>query len=97
MTYELTLADQNEAAEIARASFGSDGSHAYLRDIEKHPLAKDELWAGKKWKAHDHIHLTRYDGTDIVVWMGRAASGYHHPVSRYMQLVPLTVAPAQED
>lgn len=92
-TYELTLADQKEADERAKSASGSNGQHSYLRDLQKHPLAKDELWATKKWKAHDHIHLTQYDGSDFVVWMGRAANGYHYPISRYMRLVPVAGAP----
>lgn len=94
-TYELTLADQEEAAAVARER-GTSGRHPYLRALAKHPLAKDEFWATKKWKTHDHIHLTQYDGSDIVVWMGRAANGYHYPVSRYMRLVPVAGDPTHD-
>lgn len=82
-TYELTLADQKEARSAAEWR-GSNGQWPYLDDLRHHPLAKAELGSPR---GYDHIHLSQIDGTDFVIWMGRAASGYHYPIGRYMKLV----------
>lgn len=86
MLYELTLADQKEAEAANAKATWSNGQHKYLKDLQKHPLARSELGNPR---GLDHIHLSQPHGTMFVAWWGRGATGYHHRIGRWMKLVPL--------
>lgn len=87
MTRELTLAP-DEAQQVV-AGLDSDGQG--LDDLSRHPLAISEYNAGRGKGRNrlviDTSHLTRYDGTDYVQWVGRIALGYFVPFGRLMKIV----------
>jgi hypothetical protein len=80
----LIIPDQAKAEADCRKSGGTNGQGDLMRLLEKHPVAIQER--GRP-RGYDHIHLGRYNGTDYVQWLGRSASGYHHPIGRVMQIV----------
>ena len=93
--YTLTLADQEKAEAANRAAPWSSGvhDHPYLDELRKHPLARSELGRPRRC---DHVHLSVPRGTNFVAWWGRYASGYHHRIGRWMQLVEVASAHPQE-
>lgn len=82
--YVLTLADQKAAQSANEKAGGGDGSHDYLKELSRSPLAVSEL--GRP-RGYDHVHLSQSDGTPFVAWWGRAANGYHYRLGRWMELV----------
>lgn len=89
----IVPADQAKADTDCCQSTGTNGQGELMQQLSRHPVARAEL--GRP-KGYDHIHLGRYDGTDYVQWHGRSGSGYHHPIGRIMQIVPLPAAEAGE-
>jgi hypothetical protein len=87
VAWHLTLADQSEALRITRG-LGGSGQGDMLRALSKTPLAIEEYRTGRPKRPVDASHLSRYDGTDFVVWMGRHADGYFRPYGRILQIVP---------
>lgn len=90
MIYELTIAD--EAGQKAALTSGGSGVFYDLgaevdQQLRNHPLARSEL--GKP-KRVDSVHLSLLSGTkDLVRWMARGPSGYHHQIGRVMKIIAL--------
>lgn len=87
MNKELTLAPNG--AEKIVSGLNSDG--AGLDELQRHPLAQAEYASGRG-RGRDRLiidtsHLTKYDGTDYVQWVGRVASGHFVPFGRVMKIV----------
>ena len=83
-TYVLTLAPDAATGEVTGKN--SDGQGKLIDALQKTPLAAAVLSAGRPRKM-DHIHLSRFDGTDFCRWYGRAADGFHYPIGAVMQIV----------
>lgn len=86
----LVLADKTDA-ELARKAGGSDGQDDLIERLRKDPLAvreiEQEIKRLRRNKTSvDHINLTRYNGTDLVQWMGRFSNGYHYPLGALMKI-----------
>lgn len=93
--YILTLAEKGEAEVALKTSSGSDGQRELLKELGKTALAQSEFRANKKvWQKMDHVHLTRYNGTDFVQWVGRCSDGFHRPIGRVMQIFEVKNDPA---
>ncbi len=84
MAYVLTIPEQSAAQKTADRAGGSSGQDHLLPLIAKSPLAISER--GKP-RHLDHIHLSRFTGTDLCQWFGRGSDGYHRPIGRIMQIV----------
>jgi hypothetical protein len=98
---ELTLASKDDEA-LAKAASGWNGQLDHLKILKDHPLARSELdIAVKRFRRRrtsvDHIHLSQCNGTELVQWLGRFSSGYHHPLGRLMKIIgmPLPAPPKQ--
>lgn len=89
--YVLTIPCQTDAQKIADQACGSCGQGDLMRELSKHPLAIVERDVSKPWLRMDHIHLSRFDGTDYCQWWGRCADGFHRPVGRILQIIPIKV------
>jgi hypothetical protein len=87
----LTLPNQAEAMRATHACGGSSGQGDLIKELAKHPLAISERDTGKPWRKMDHIHLSRFDGTNYCQWYGRCADGFHRPIGRIMQIVSIKV------
>lgn len=92
MSHVLTLPNQAEAMRATHSSGGSSGQGDLIQELSKHPLAISERDAGKPWRKMDHIHLSRFDGTDYCQWYGRCADGFHRPIGRILQIVAASPA-----
>jgi hypothetical protein len=83
MTYVLTLPDQKVAKE-ATANSNCSGNDELAKLVSKQPLSLSERGSPRN---SDHVHLSRFIGTDYCQWFGRQADGYHRPIGRIMQVV----------
>lgn len=83
----FTIPNQAEAMRSVSACGGSSGQGDLIRELAKLPLAVLERDTGRPWRRMDHIHLSRYDGTDYYQWYGRCADGFHRPIGRIMRIV----------
>lgn len=61
------------------------GNGQGLQQLERDPVAQTEKPPATGWC--DTSHLSRYDGTDFVQWVGRKADGRFHPWGKIMRLV----------
>lgn len=83
-TYALTLAPDNVSDAVHGKN--GDGQGALVDGLQRTPLAALVLSDGRP-RRMDHIHLSRFDGTDFCQWYGRAADGFHYPIGAIMQIV----------
>lgn len=81
--FTLTIAPEG-SDKIAYAASGGCGQGDLMRALSSIELARSEMGRPKRV---DHVHLSRFDKTDLVQWYGRHADGYHRPIGRIMQIV----------
>lgn len=81
--FTLTLAEPG-ADKIAYSAGGGSGQGDLIKALSSLELAQAEKGRPKRV---DHVHLSRFDKTDLVQWYGRHADGYHRPIGRIMQIV----------
>jgi hypothetical protein len=87
--HNLMVPDQDEARKITDRCGGSNGQDELIRELSLHPTARAERDAARgKGRMMDHVHLSRFDGTDYCQWLGRCSDGFHRPVGRIMQITP---------
>lgn len=88
MPHFLTLADSSAKSAVNKSG-GSDGQGELLKALAASEMGRSELYLHKTtWhRKMDHMHLTRYTGTDFCQWTGRCADGFHRPIGRIMQIV----------
>lgn len=89
MRHEITIPDQAAALRGIADCGGSSGQGDLMHELAKHPLAISERDAGKPWRRMDHVHLSRFDGTNYCQWYGRCADGYHRPIGRIMKILEI--------
>ena len=85
MVFQLTLPDQSVAAAATRGK-GGDGHTDAVMALKDHPLAKEELKAAKGQRC-DALHLSQFDDTNYVAWMGRFGDGQYYPVGRFLEII----------
>jgi len=82
----LRLATDDEIRGLG--SVGTDGQREYLDVLRTHHLAVAQVPLNAL-DGYDHVHLTCYDGTNIIGWLGRRSDGRHYPIGEYMVVVDL--------
>lgn len=90
MTHVLTIPDQKTAAEAVRNVGCWSGQGDLISHLCRLSLARSERDASSPWKRMDHVHLSRAGETNYCQWWGRAGNGYHYPIGRIMEMVPVT-------
>lgn len=79
------MANLVKELEIDSPKLGSNG-----QNLE--PLLNDSIvlsnkpQGGYKKHGYDTYHLTRYEETNLVQWVGRRSSGYFYPSGKVMEI-----------
>lgn len=82
--FRLRLANAKEIIH-AHAAGSSSGQGELMGVLTADPIAIQVLRDNNPRRL-DHVHLTRYDATNVVQWLGRNARGYHVEIGPMMQI-----------
>jgi len=84
--YEVTFAPAGSQA-IADACGGTNGQGDVCRELRRHPLLAPHVERAHK-AGRDHVHVARFDGTDLCAVWGRSSNGYHYQTGPVFKLSP---------